>query len=66
MLYMYSLPQCKVQVGVTEDGNPKLKSFRALLLNKCQEEFEKDKKEDDELEGLKKAIGESKTVRSKL
>ena len=55
--------QYKIKVGVNEDGTPKMKSFRALLLTKCQEEFEKDKKDDEELEKLKQAMEEAKTVR---
>ena len=40
-----------------------MKSFRALLLTKCQEEFEKDKKDDEELDKLKQAVEEARTVR---
>ena len=40
-----------------------MKSFRALLLTKCQEEFEKDKKDDEELDKLKQAMEEAQTVR---
>ena len=43
-----------------------MKSFRALLLTKCQEEFEKDKKDDEELEKLKQAMEEAQTVRRGL
>ena len=39
-----------------------MKSFRALLLTKCQEEFEKDKKDDEELDKLKQAMEEAQTV----
>ena len=58
--------QYKIKVGVNEDGTPKMKSFRALLLTKCQEEFEKDKKDDEELNMLKQAMEEAKTVRKVL
>ena len=43
-----------------------MKSFRALLLTKCQEEFEKDKKDDEELDKLKQAMEEAQTVRRGL
>ena len=43
-----------------------MKSFRALLLTKCQEEFEKDKKDDEELDRLKQATEEAQTVRRGL
>ena len=43
-----------------------MKSFRALLLTKCQEEFENDKKDDEELEKLKQAMEEAPTVRRGL
>ena len=43
-----------------------MKSFRALLLTKCQEEFEKDKKDDEELDRLKQAMEEAQTVRRGL
>ena len=43
-----------------------MKSFRALLLTKCQEEFEKDTKDDEELEKLKQAMEEAQTVRRDL
>ena len=55
--------QYKIKVGVNEDGTPKMKSFRALLLTKCQEEFEKDMKDDEELNMFKQAMEEAKTVR---
>ena len=45
-----------------EDGQLKMKSFRALLLTKCQQEFEKDKKEDEDLEKLKAAIDSVESV----
>ena len=40
-----------------------MKSFRTLLLAKCQEEFEKDKKDDVELGKLKQAMEDAQTVR---
>ena len=43
-----------------------MESFRALLLTKCQEGFEKDKKDDEELDSLKHAVEESQTVRRGL
>ena len=47
---------------VGEDGQPKQMSFRALLLTKCQQEFEKDKKEDEHLEQLKAVVEAAETV----
>ena len=35
-------------------------------MTKCQEEFEKDKKDDEELEKLKQAMEEAQTVRRGL
>ena len=58
-------PVSSVQYKVTivgEDGQPKQMSFRALLLTKCQQEFEKDKKEDEHLEQLKAAVEAAETV----
>ena len=64
MTAVFASLQHKVRVGVNEDGTPKMKSFRALLLTKCQEEFEKDKKDDEELDRLKQAMEDAQTVRS--
>ena len=43
-----------------------MKSFRAHLLTKCQEEFEKDKKDDEKSDQLKQAVQEAQTVRRGL
>ena len=37
-------------------------TFRALLLNRCQMEFERSKADDQRLEKIVKAIAEAKTV----
>ena len=58
--------QYKIKVGVNEDGTPKMKSFRVLLLTRCQEEFEKDKEDDEELDKLKQAMKDAPTVRRGL
>ena len=42
-----------------------MKSFRALLLARCQEGFE-EKKDDEELDQLKQAVEEAQTVRRSL
>ena len=58
--------QYKTKVGENEDGTPKMKSFRARLLTRCQEEFEKDKEGDEELDKLKQAMKDALTVRRGL
>ena len=58
--------QYKIKVGENEDGTSKMKSFRALLLTTCQEEFEKDKEDDEELDKLKQAMKDAPTVRRGL
>ena len=46
----------------TADGKPKTNNFRRVLLTKCQQEFEKDKKDDEERERMLQAIEEADTV----
>lgn len=47
-----------------EDGKGKVVTFRRVLLTKCQQEFEKDKKEDEERETMLSAIKETEDVSS--
>ena len=54
--------QHKVKVGVNEDGTVKMMNFRAFLLGLCQDEFERDMNDDEELDNLKHAIDEAQTV----
>ena len=46
----------------TADGKVKTNNFRRVLLTKCQQEFEKDKKDDEEREQMLQAIEEADTV----
>ena len=59
--FIISLYQIKVS-WVTEDGKDQSTSFRRELLTKCQKEFEKDKKDDEEKEKMLKAIEDAETV----
>ena len=45
-----------------EDGTKKQTNFRRLLLTKCQLEFEKDKKDDEDKEKMFKSIDEAENV----
>ena len=47
---------------MTEEGKEQTTSFRRELLTKCQREFEKDKKDDEERERMQQAIDEAETV----
>ena len=47
---------------VLPDGKAKSTNFRRVLLTKCQQEFEKDKKDDEETEKMLKAIEAAETV----
>ena len=49
----------KVSVEVGADSDEKKKTFRKLLLNKCQQEFEKDKESDKVIAELKKKVEEA-------
>ena len=46
-----------------EDERPRTTNFRRVLLTKCQQEFEKDKQEDEEKEAMLAKIEEAETVR---
>ena len=46
----------------TEEGKPKVITFRRVLLTKCQQEFEKDKKDDEDREKMLSAIKETEDV----
>ena len=48
---------------VQEEGKTKSTNFRRMLLTKCQQEFEKDKKDDEIIETMKEAIEKAETVR---
>ena len=46
----------KVELPSEERGEQKFLRFRRVLLTKCQQEFEKDKKEDEKRENMLDAI----------
>ena len=46
--------------SLTWTGKPL--TFRRLLLTKCQQEFEKDKQEDEEREAMQKGVEAAETV----
>ena len=46
----------------TEDGTKKQTNFRRVLLTKCQLEFDKDKKDDEDREEMLKSIKEAENV----
>ena len=50
----------------TQDGKTKTTTFRRVLLTKCQQEFEKDKKDDEERESMLAAIEKAETVREEI
>ena len=52
----------KVEVPTEPEGKPKVITFRRVLLTKCQQEFEKDKKDDEEREKMLNAIKETEDV----
>ena len=56
--------QTKVEVVKVEDGKETQShtTFRRELLTKCQREFEKDKKDDEEREKMLTDINEAATV----
>ena len=55
----------KVEV-IPEEGKAKVVTFRRVLLTKCQQEFEKDKKDDEDRENMLNAIKETEDVSSSL
>lgn len=48
----------------TEDNPAETVTFRKLLLNRCQREFEKDKLEEIDLEHMQSIIDMAETVRN--
>ena len=58
------LSKVSVEVGTGPDA--KKKTFRSLLLTKCQQEFEKDKESDKVLAELKKKVEEATSEEKKL
>ncbi len=59
---------CKVMSPIkvewtTEEGKPKVTNFRRMLLTKFQQEFEKDKKDDETLQKMREGISKAETVR---
>ena len=52
----------KVELPLEEGGKQKFLTFRRVLLTKCQQEFEKDKKEDEEREKMVNAVKETEDV----
>ena len=52
-----------VKVEWNQDGKTKFTTFRRVLLTKCQQEFEKDKKDDEEREEMLAAIDKAESVR---
>ena len=52
----------KVEVPTEPEGKPKVITFRRVLLTKCQQEFEKDKRDDEERENMLNAIKETEDV----
>ena len=55
----------KVEVPPESEGKAKVITFRRVLLTKCQQEFEKDKKDDEEREKMLNAIKETEDVSAK-
>ena len=47
---------------VNPEGIPQVITFIHLLLNKCQQEFKKDKQEDEEREAMQKGVETAETV----
>ena len=45
-----------------EEGKSRTTNFRRVLLNKCQQEFEKDKKDDDNRDSMLSQIAEAESV----
>ena len=52
----------KVEVPTEPEGKIKVITFRRVLLTKCQREFEKDKRDDEEREKILNAIKETEDV----
>ena len=47
---------------INAERKPETITFRRLLLTKCQQEFEKDKQEDEERETMQKGVETAETV----
>ena len=56
----------KVEVPTEPEGKTKVITFRRVLLTKCQQEFEKDKRDDEERENMLNAIKETEDVSTKI
>ena len=47
---------------INAERKPETITFRRLLLTKCQQEFEKDKQEDEERDTMQKGVETAETV----
>ena len=56
----------KVEVPTEPEEKPKVITFRCVLFSKMQQEFEKDKREDEERENMLNAIKETEDVSAKI
>ena len=56
----------KVEVPTEPEERPKVITFHRVLLTKCQQEFEKDRKDDEERENILIAIKETEDVSSSI
>ena len=56
----------KVEVPTEPKGKPRVITFRRILLTKCQQEFEKDMRDDEEREKILNAIKETEDVSSRI
>ena len=52
----------KVEIPTKPERKPKVITFRRMLLSKCQQEFEKNKRNDEEREKILNAIKETEDV----
>ena len=56
----------KVEIPTKPERKPKVITFRRMLLSKCQQEFEKNKRNDEEREKILNAIKETEDVSSRI
>ena len=56
----------KVEIPTEHKGKPRVITFRRILLTKCQQEFEKDMRDDEEREKILNAIKETEDVSSRI
>ena len=56
----------KVEVPMEPEGKPKVITFRRVLLSKIQQEFVKDKRDDEERGNMLNAIKETEDVSAKV